>query len=416
MSAVTRVLAAKGLRAFGDGYVSLLLPVYLLELGYTPLEVGLIATVTLAGSGVLALVVGLHAYRFHYRTLLLAATVLMAATGLGFAAVVDFWPLMLIALVGTLNPSSGDVSVFLPLEHAMLSKLVDDRARTATFARYSVVGALVAALGSFAAGLPAYFTAQWGWSARGALQAMFLLYAATAVVVAFVYGGLPRAPAGAAQKPPAPLTVSKRRVYTLAALFSVDAFAGGFIVQSLIALWLYQRHGLSAAAAGTIFFSTGVLSAVSFLIAVRIANRIGLVNTMVFTHIPANICLIAIPFADSLGLVIALMMVRALLSQMDVPTRSSYVMAIVLPEERPAAASITSVPRSLASAASPFVAGWMLGLSPFGWPLVAAGALKIVYDLTLLAAFSKIKPPEENEPSPQPSPKGEGGISGRPAR
>ena len=417
MSAVTRVLAAKGLRAFGDGYVSLLLPVYLLELGYTPLEVGLIATVTLAGSGVLALIVGLHAYRFHYRTLLLAATVLMAATGLGFAVVVDFWPLMLIALVGTLNPSSGDVSVFLPLEHAMLSKLVDDRSRTATFARYSLVGSLLAALGSLAAGLPAYFAAQWGWSGRGALQAMFVLYAATAVVVALVYRGLPQAPSATVQRPPAPLTQSKGRVYTLAALFSVDSFAGGFVVQSLIALWLYQRHGLSAATAGTIFFWTGVLSAISFLIAVRIANRIGLVNTMVFTHIPANVCLILTPFADSLAVVIVLMLIRALLSQMDVPTRSSYVMAIVLPEERPAAASITSVPRSLASAASPFVAGWMLGLSPFGWPLVAAGVLKIAYDLALLAMFGKVKPPEESPPSALGEGRGEGrSPSGRPAR
>src|SRR5262249_35484956 len=175
----------------------------------------------------------------------------------------------------------------------------------------------------------------------------------------------------------------------------VDSFAGGLVVQSLLALWLFQRHGLSAATTGTIFFWTGILSAVSYLIAVRIARRIGLVNTMVFTHIPAHVCLILVPFAGSLYVVMALLMVRALMSQMDVPPRSSYVMAIVLPEERPAAASITAVPRSLASAASPFIAGWMLGLSPFGWPLVAAGAIKIAYDLALLAVFRKVRPPEE---------------------
>jgi MFS family permease len=161
-------------------------------------------------------------------------------------------------------------------------------------------------------------------------------------------------------------------------------------------LWLFQRHGLSLATTGTIFFWTGILSAASFLIAVRIAKRIGLVNTMVFTHIPANVCLILVPFAPNMAIVLALLMVRALLSQMDVPTRSSYVMAIVLPEERPAAASITTVPRSLASAASPFIAGWMLGLSPFGWPLVAAGAIKIAYDVALLAVFRRIRPPEES--------------------
>ena len=210
-----------------------------------------------------------------------------------------------------------------------------------------------------------------------------------------MYRGLPKAPSGAAPKAQAPLTRSKERVYTLAALFSLDSFAGGFVVQSLVALWLYERHGLSAATAGTIFFWTGILSAASFLVAVRIANRIGLVNTMVFTHIPANVCLILVPFAPNLAVVLALLMVRALLSQMDVPTRSSYVMAIVLPEERPAAASITSVPRSLASAASPFIAGWMLGVSSFGWPLVAAGAIKIAYDLMLLAMFRRVRPPEE---------------------
>ena len=392
---VRRLLAAKGLRAFGDGYVSLLLPLYLLELGYSPLEVGIIATATLLGSGLLALGVGLHAYRFHFRTLLLAAAALMGATGIGFASVTDFWPLLVIAFVGTLNPSSGDVSVFLPLEHAMLARVVGDRDRTAIFARYSLVGSLVAAAGSLAAAVPDVIAREWGITPRAAMQAMFLLYAATAVATAAVYRGLPAEPSAGARKPPAPLTESKTRVYTLAALFSVDAFAGGLIVQSMVALWLYQRHGLSPAAAGTIFFWTGLLSAASFLIAVRIAVRIGLVNTMVFTHIPSSICLILVPFADSLAVVIALLMVRALLSQMDVPTRSSYVMAIVRPEERPAAASITSVPRSLASAASPFIAGWMLGVSPFGWSLVAAGAIKIAYDLALLAMFSKVKPPEE---------------------
>jgi predicted MFS family arabinose efflux permease len=277
----------------------------------------------------------------------------------------------------------------------MLAHVVGNRDRTAVFARYSLVGSLVAAVGSLAAGLPDLLSREWGITPRTAMQAMFVLYAVTAVATALVYRGLPAEPSAGVRKPPAPLTESKARVYTLAALFSVDAFAGGLIVQSMVALWLYQRHGLSPAAAGTIFFWTGLLSAASFLIAVRIAERIGLVNTMVFTHIPSSICLILVPFADSLAAVIALLMVRALLSQMDVPTRSSYVMAIVRPEERPAAASITSVPRSLASAASPFIAGWMLGVSPFGWSLVAAGAIKIAYDLALLAMFSKVKPPEE---------------------
>ena len=198
-----------------------------------------------------------------------------------------------------------------------------------------------------------------------------------------------------AREPSSPLEKSKKVVYVLAALFSLDAFGGGFVVQSMIALWLYQRFGLSLATAGTMFFWTGVLTALSYLVAVRIAKRIGLINTMVFTHLPSSLCLIAIPFMPELSYVIALLLVRSALSQMDVPTRSSYVMAIVTPAERPAAASITSVPRSLAAAASPFLAGYMLTLSTFGWPLIAAGATKIIYDLLLLTMFRKVRPPEE---------------------
>jgi predicted MFS family arabinose efflux permease len=177
--------------------------------------------------------------------------------------------------------------------------------------------------------------------------------------------------------------------------FTLDGSGGGFVVQSLMALWLYQRFALSSAAAGTIFFVTGLLSAFSYLVAVRIARRIGLVNTMVFTHLPANLCLVAIPFVPDVTIAVALLFVRSALSQMDVPTRNSYVMAIVTPAERPAAASLTAVPRSLASAASPSLAGYMLALSPFGWPLVAAGSAKIAYDLLFLTLFRKVKPPEE---------------------
>jgi len=394
---VKRLLVAKGLRAFGDGYVSLLLPLYLLQLGYSPLQVGIIATTTLVGSGLLTLAVGLHAWRFHTRSLLLAASVLMAATGFGFAVLTDFWPLLLIALVGTLNPSSGDVSVFLPLEHAVLSRVVSDRQRTATFARYSLVGSLLAAAGSLAAALPAALASVSGLSATQSIQAMFLLYALLACASGLVYRGLPRALATEERQPVAPLQASKKRVYTLAALFSLDAFGGGFVVQSMVALWLYQRFGLSPAAAGAVFFWTGVLTAASYLVAVRVAGRFGLVNTMVYTHIPSSVCLILLPFVPDLSYAIALLFLRSALSQMDVPTRSSYVMAIVAPAERPAAASITSVPRSLASALSPFLAGYMLGLSSFGWPLLVAGGVKIVYDLLLLATFRKIRPPEEQD-------------------
>ena len=245
---------------------------------------------------------------------------------------------------------------------------VTHRDRTAVFARYSLVGSLLAAVGSLAAALPAMYSTALDISMKASLQLMFVFYAALGLLAALVYRGLPASLETETRELSAPLDKSRRRVYWLAGLFSLDAFGGGFVVQSMIALWLYQRFGLSLASAGTVFFWTGVLTALSYLVAVRIAKRIGLINTMVFTHLPSSLCLIAIPFMPELGYVIALLFVRSALSQMDVPTRSSYVMAIVEPAERPAAAGVTSVPRTLAAAASPLLAGYMLALSSFGWP------------------------------------------------
>jgi MFS family permease len=389
------VLWSRGLRAFADGYVSLLLPIYLIALGFGPLEVGVIATATLLGSGVLTLIVGLQAHRFQYRTWLLMAAVLMSATGLSFAAVSDFWPLLVIAFVGTLNPSSGGVSIFLPLEHAVISRAVKDSERTATFARYSLVGSLVAALGALFAGFPDLLIAKLEIGMRGALQVMFVLYAGIGVAAAVIYTTLPKDSVTAPAQASGALRTSKNMVYKLAALFSLDAFAGGLILDSMLVLWLFDKFRLSTAAAGSIFFWTGVLSAFSYLIAVRISRRIGLVNTMVFTHLPSSVLLILVPFMPTLGWAVALLLARSVLSQMDVPTRTSYVMAIVPPEERPAAASVTSVPRSFASAAGPVIAGSLLSASAFGWPLIVAGSLKIAYDLLLLYTCRNVRPPEE---------------------
>ena len=392
---VRRLLWSRGLRAFADGYVSLLLPVYLITLGFGPLAVGVVATATLLGSGVLTLAVGFYAHRFQYRTLLMLAAMLMAATGVGFAAVSDFWPLLAIAFVGTLNPSSGGVSVFLPLEHAAISGAVKDDERTSVFARYSLVGSLVAALGALFAGAPDLLTAKLGIGMKAALQAMFVLYALFGIAAALMYARLPKDAAVAREQAPSTLKTSRKMVYKLAALFSLDAFAGGLILDSMLVLWLFDKFQLSTAVAGTIFFWTGVLSAFSFLIAVRIARRIGLVNTMVFTHLPSSLFLILVPFMPTLGSAIALLLARSALSQMDVPTRTSYVMAIVPPDERAAAASVTSVPRSFASALGPVIAGSLLGASSFGWPLVLAGSLKIAYDLMLLYTCRNVRPPEE---------------------
>jgi len=389
------LLAARGLRAFGDGFVSLLLPYYLTLAGYNALEVGILVTATLLGSGIMTLGAGLLAHRCPSRAMLMGAALLMLATGVAFVAVSGFWPLLVVAIVGTLNPSSGDVTVFVPLEQSRLAQAAPAASRTALFARYSLVGALVTALGSQFAVLPDLVTHYGLASTMSALKAMFLLYGVLGLAAFVLYRRLPAAAADAAQAPVALSGGSKRTVYTLAALFSLDAFGGGFAVQSLLALWLYQRFELSVAAAGTIFFWTGVLTAFSHLAAAKLAARIGLINTMVFTHLPSNVFCILVPFMPTLPLALVFLFLRAALSSMDVPARTSYVMAVVKPEERPAAASMTAVPRSLAAAVSPAIAGSLLAASSFGWPLVLCGALKITYDLLLLGMFRAVKPPEE---------------------
>ncbi len=389
------VLLVRGLRAFGDGYVSLLLPFYLTLLGFSALEVGVLVTSTLLGSGLMTLAIGYFAHRYQSRSLLLAASLLMAATGCAFVLTTDFWPLLVIAAAGTLNPSSGDVSVFLPVEHTLLSHTVTPQSRTALFARDSLVGALVAAIGAQAAGMPV-LAEQWlSVELKTALKAMFVLYGAIGLASFFIYRRLSPRIEVEPEHAPTPLGKSKRTVYKLAALFSLDAFAGGFAVQSLLALWLYDRFDLSLTAAGTIFFWVGIFAAASQLASPWVAARIGLINTMVFTHLPSSVFLILVPFMPTLSLALVFLFLRAALSSMDVPARTSYVMAVVSPGERPAAASVTAVPRSLAAALSPALAGYLLTLSGFGWPLIICGTLKIVYDLTLLKMFSRVKPPEE---------------------
>jgi MFS family permease len=389
------ILAARGVRAFTDGYVALLVPYYLTLLGYSALQVGAIATATLLGSGILTLLAGLFAYRFRLHTLLATACLLMLATGLGFAVITDFWPLLMIAAIGALNPSGGDAGAFTPLEHTVLSHSVTPGERTVLFSRYSTVGQLVGALGALTAAVPGLL-AQWDvLELKAAVQVMFAAYGLTAFLVLAIYRRLAIGGAHGDESRGAPLGPSRRVVYRLAALFSLDGFGGGFAVNSLLALWLFLRFDLPVETAGTIFFCTGMLAAISFLAAPAIARRIGLINTMVFTHLPSNIFCVIVPFMPTLELALLFLFLRALLSSMDVPTRSSYVMAVVSPAERPAAASMTAVPRTFTSAISPAIAGYLLTISTFGWPLVLCGAIKIVYDLALLRMFSKVKPPEE---------------------
>jgi MFS family permease len=393
-STVRHVYLARALRDFGDGFVAVLLPVYLTAIGLGALEVGVVATAALFGSACMTLGVGALGSRLDQRRLLMAASGLMFATGLAFAFAGTYAVVLLVALVGTINPSSGTVSIFVPLEHAVLSRAVADTERTRMFARYSLIGALAAAVGALGAASPDVVAAL-GVSRMMALQSMFVAYALLGVAGGVAYARIPVDPTQPEDRPAAALGPSRRIVYGMAALFSIDAFAGGFAVQSLVALWLFAKFGLSLSAAGGFFFWSGVLAAFSFPVAAWLSRRIGLVNTMVYTHIPSSICLILAAIAPSLELALGLLLARAALSQMDVPTRSSYVMAVVTPPERPAAASVTSVPRSLASALSPAIAGALFAAGFQAWPLVICGLLKIAYDIALLWAFGHVKPPEE---------------------
>lgn len=401
-------MIARSLRSFADGYVAVLLPAYLLALGFGAIDVGIVSSATLAGSAVATLTLGAIGHRWPQEKLLLGAALLMLLTGIGFAVygvssvygasnfsstagnLIALWPLLLIAFVGTINPSSGDVSLFVPIEQARLASAANDSGRTALFARYSLAGSLCAAVGALAAGVPTWLLHVAGLPLDLGLRAMFGLYALIGAAVWWLYRGLPKTTVSADLRP-APLRASRAVVVRLAALFSVDSFAGGLVVNSLMSLWLYQRFGLSLAQAGAFFFWSGLLSAGSQLIAPWVARRIGLLNTMVFTHIPANLCLILAALAPNLPTALLLLFVRSALSQMDVPTRTAFVMSVVSPAERTAAASFTAVPRSLASAASPTLAGLMLAAGFLSAPLVLCGVLKIAYDLALLFAFKRYR-------------------------
>jgi MFS family permease len=390
---IVLLYAARAARGFGDGFAVILLPAYLAEIGFDAFQIGMIATAALLGTAAATLLIGHLGARHDIRNLLLLGAAMMIASGLAFPNARHIVFVAFVAFFGTMNPSAGDLGMLVPLEHAMIARSVEDRARTAAFARYSLLGALATAAGALAAAAPDLLGAA-GVGKLSALTVLFYAYAGLGVLSALLYARLPHVEM-TSSAPAAALGPSRGIVYKMAALFCVDSFAGGFAVQSLVALWLFERFDLSLTAASVFFFWSNLLAAFSFPVAASLAKRFGLVNTMVFTHIPSSLCLIVAAFAPNLVLVLALLLVRAALSQMDVPTRTSYVMAVVTPQERPAAASVTAVPRSLASAISPAIAGALLSTTVTGVPLVICGCLKIVYDVALLYSFRHIKPPEE---------------------
>jgi MFS family permease len=392
-----RLLATRALRGLADGAVSVLLPSYLTAIGFSSLRVGAIVFGTLIGSAALTLWIGLAAHRLGRRRVMLASCALMFATGIGFATVTAFWPLFVIAVIGTLNPSAGDVSLFLPVEQAALADTVAAGDLTAIFSRYNVAGALTGAIGALASALPAIVAARFHSNPVAAERCGFMAHSILALIAATIYWSLtPAIEAEPLMPGTQPLAQSRAIVIRLAALFSLDSFGGGLAIQSLLALWLFRRFHLSIRTAALFFFVTGLLGAFSQLASSWFVARMGRIRTMAYTDIPANLCLMIAGTMPNAALVLTFLLLRASMSSMDVPARQSYVMAVVPPEERAAAASVTNVPRSLAAAMAPLPAGALLNYSLFGWPLILGGACKLIYDALVLVQFRSVTPPDEH--------------------
>jgi len=386
------LIAARALRGLGDGALVVLLPAAWLAEGHGANAIGALTTATLLGSALATLAAGLLAHRVAPRRVLFVACALLAATGLGMAFAPSFGFLLAIAFVGTFNPSAGDLSVFLPTEQALLAGSGAAERRAERFALYNVAGAVPGMAGSFAVGQHEALGIPLASATRWALLAYAALGALLAALYLALRSGREAPPRNAAARP---LERSRGTVLRLSALFTLDSFGGGFAVQTLLAAWLVQRWGASVEQIALTLGVTHALNAASQLLAPLVARRIGLIRTMVFTHVPANLFLIASGFMPTLPLTIACIWLRATLSQMDVPARQAYVMSVVPEEERSAAAGVTNVPRSFGGALSPPLAGALLAAGAFHFALALGGALKLAYDLLLLAGYGSRPAPHE---------------------
>ena len=399
LTADARLLfASRFIRLLAYGALSVVLVFYLVGLGLSESQTGLLLTLTLAGDTLVSLVLTTQADRLGRRRMLLAGAILMVAAGLAFAFTSNFVLLVIAGTIGVISPSGNEVGPFLPIEQAALAQVVPDRDRTDVFAWYTLSGSLATAFGALGAGTLTQALQQTTSSPVGSYRTIVILYACAGVALAALFAVVSPAAevAGRAIASPAPTTLqglaglgrSQRIVLKLSALFALDSFGGGFVIQSLAAYWFYLRFGVEPRTLGALFFGANVLAGFSALVASRIANRIGLLNTMVVTHLPSNVLLILVPLMPTLPLAAAVLLARFSISQMDVPTRQSYTMAVVAPEERSAAAGITGVARTLGAALSPMIAGALLARP--AWidiPFYLAGGLKIAYDVLLFRAF-----------------------------
>jgi len=403
----TRLLfATRFIRLFGYGSLSVVLVFYLVGVGLSQQETGVLLTLTLVGDTVISLAITTRADRMGRRRMLIVGALLMTAAGLVFASTSNLWVLLLAATIGVVSPSGHEVGPFLPIEQAALSHVVTDRSRTEIFAWYTLTGSLATALGALSAGLIARLAQNAGMTTLSGYRAVVIVYAALGIVLAVVFARLSDQTEPAASEDTTSAETVIRRfsglgrsravVMRLSALFALDSFGGGFVVQAFAAYWFHLRFGIDVAALGAIFFWANVFAGLSALLASRLAARIGLIRTMVFTHLPSNVLLILVPLMPSLWSAVAVLLVRFSISQMDVPARQSYVMAVVTPGERAAAGGVTGVARTIGAAISPFFVGLMFARpSLMNLPFFIAGTLKIIYDVMLYKQFVAARAPEE---------------------
>ena len=416
------IFLAKAIRTFGFGYISVITAMYLAELGFSAIAIGAVLTATLIEDAVLTSTIAVIAHRVGVKVLLMAAPVMVVLAGLTLGLAHDPWIIAIAAVIGIISPAGQEGGPFSALEQALIPGLVSRDHLTRTFSWYNIAGFVPSAFGALAAGLWLDAADKLGLSHLDGYRALFLLYAASGLLLAVLYAflkaklatGTPKEsatkpPSGSAAEPPADkaaeppqpekklgLHRSRRHVFELSALFAVDSFAGGFVVQSMIVYWFHLRYHVGAEELGPLFFATNILAGFSFLLAPRIAARIGLLKTMLVTHLPCSIALALIPLMPTYAAAAWLMIARSLFSSMDVPTRQTYTMVLVADDERPAAASFMASARSVAQGLAPIFAGMTMAGAASGLPFYIAGSLKSIYDLTIYARFRKV-PLEQHE-------------------
>jgi MFS family permease len=398
------LFATRIVRLFAYGFLSVVLVLYLIQIGLSEQQIGWLLTWTLAGDAVISLWIASVTDRIGRRQMLLVGAGLMVLAGSAFAFTGNILLLTLAAIIGTISPSGAEVGPFLSIEQAILPQTTSNEHRTQIFAWYNLAGSFATALGALGGGLGAQLLQAWGSTPLESYRFIVIGYGLLGLALGVLFTRLSPAaevkpsatlPDSAAPRLHFGLHRSRRVVLRLASLFALDAFAGGLIVQSFMAYWFHVRFGVSTDTLGAIFFGANLLAGVSALVAARLAAKIGLINTMVWTHIPSNILLILVPLMPTLPLAIMVLLIRFSISQMDVPTRQSYTMAVVAPDERSAAAGATTIVRTAAVSLSPVLTGALFGASWLSLPFFLAGSLKIIYDLALYQNFKAVKPPEE---------------------